>query len=137
MHRALTHFGSIFHWIIMIIIDVSTWYDLLGLYSQKGKKKIYRYFWDVFLMLWTLWDSRRDTYFVCFLQHLLTLGTCILHGTFASSLGLTIKSSFLYRLRYTLQVGSVTIIIKMGGSTIISKLFLKGTLFVIGQCRFV
>ena len=33
----------------MKILDVGTWYELI---CQKGK--IYRYLWDVFLMLWTI-----------------------------------------------------------------------------------
>ena len=46
MLRALTYFESIFNGIIMIILDVGTWYDLYGLNCQKGKKKkkkIYKY----------------------------------------------------------------------------------------------
>ena len=39
MLRALTYFESIFNGIIMIILDVGTWYDSCGLDCQKGKKK--------------------------------------------------------------------------------------------------
>ena len=35
----MTYFESIFNGIIMIILDVGTWYDLCGLNCQKGKKK--------------------------------------------------------------------------------------------------
>ena len=38
MLRALTYFESIFNEIIMIILDVGTWYDFCGLDCQKGKK---------------------------------------------------------------------------------------------------
>ena len=37
MHRALTYFGSIFNGIIMITLDVGTWYDLFGLNCSKGR----------------------------------------------------------------------------------------------------
>ena len=39
MLRALTYFESIFNGIIMIILDVGTWYDCCGLNCQKGRKK--------------------------------------------------------------------------------------------------
>ena len=42
MLRALTYFKSIFNEIIMIILNVGTWYDFCGLVCQKWK--IYRYF---------------------------------------------------------------------------------------------
>ena len=58
MHRALIYFGSMFNKIIMIILDVSTWYDLIGLNCQK--RKIYRFLWDVFLMLWILLGLGHD-----------------------------------------------------------------------------
>ena len=38
MLRALTYFESIFNGIIMIILDVGTWYDLCGLDCQKKEK---------------------------------------------------------------------------------------------------
>ena len=39
MLGALTYFESIFNGIIMIIIDVGTWYYFCGFDCQKGKKK--------------------------------------------------------------------------------------------------
>ena len=39
MLRALTYFENIFNGIIMIILDISTWYDFCGLDCQKGEKK--------------------------------------------------------------------------------------------------
>ena len=36
MYRALTYFGSTFNGIVMIILDVGTWYNLFGLNCQKG-----------------------------------------------------------------------------------------------------
>ena len=39
MLKALTYFKSIFNGIIMIILDVGTWYDCCGLNCQKGRKK--------------------------------------------------------------------------------------------------
>ena len=60
MYRTLTYFGSIFNGIIIIILDVGTWYDLFELNRQKGKN--YSYFWDVFFTLWILWSLRRDSY---------------------------------------------------------------------------
>ena len=39
MFRALTYFESIFNGIIMIILDVGTWYDLYGLNCQKEKNQ--------------------------------------------------------------------------------------------------
>ena len=58
MHGAMTYFGSIFNEINMKMLDVGTWYELFRLNCQK--RKIYRYLWDVFLMLWTLLGLGRD-----------------------------------------------------------------------------
>ena len=38
MLRTLTYFESIFNEIIMIILDISTWYNFCGLDCQKGKR---------------------------------------------------------------------------------------------------
>ena len=40
MHRALIYFGSIFNGIIMKILDVSIWYNLVGLNCQKGGENL-------------------------------------------------------------------------------------------------
>ena len=58
MHRALTYFRSIFNEIIMIILDISTWYDLFGLYCSKGKNLQVPL--RCFLMLWPLLGSGLD-----------------------------------------------------------------------------
>ena len=51
MLRALTYSESIFNGLLMIILDIRTWYNFCGLDCQKGKKekKIYRYFEMSFL----------------------------------------------------------------------------------------
>ena len=38
MLRALIYFESIFNEIIMIILDISTWYKFCGFDCQKGKR---------------------------------------------------------------------------------------------------
>ena len=53
MLRALTYFDGIFNGIIMVILDVGTWYDFCGLDCQKGIKNL-QVLWDVSLMFWTL-----------------------------------------------------------------------------------
>ena len=35
----------------MKILDIGTWDELFGLNCQK--RKIYKYLWDIILMLWT------------------------------------------------------------------------------------
>ena len=51
MLKALTYSESIFNGIIMIILDIRTWYNFCGLDCQKGKekkkKKILQVLWDV------------------------------------------------------------------------------------------
>ena len=72
MLRALTYSKSIFNGIIMIILDIRTWYNFCGLDCQKGKKeKNLQVLWDVFLMLWTIWGLGRDN--ITIIEN----GTCI------------------------------------------------------------
>ena len=44
----------------MKILDVGTWYELLGLNCQKGK--IYKYLWDLLLILWFPLGLGHDIY---------------------------------------------------------------------------
>lgn len=82
-----------------------------------------------------LWGHSHLTYFIDFIRHFLILGTWFLHETLACSLGLVNNISLLHSLRNTIQVGGVTVIIKMDRSSISNKLLLQRMLFIAIQCR--